>query len=267
MTPYDRLIQRLLPALEFHQNRYARELEETLKPGCRWLDLGAGTVIHGGWLNASQQAMRERARQLVGVDLVQPHLRRNPYLTAAAVADGMRLPFADGSFDIVTANMVVEHLADPSAVFSEVARVLAPGGRFVFVTPNVNHPVVRALSIAVSPRWRRLLAHRAERRALEHIFHTFYRANSVAAVRTAARAAGLEPERVDVFCSYPMVRFALSLTWLECQWIRLCHLRPFRGLGSNLVACLGKPVGQLVVEMPPIVEPERVSGEVAAAAG
>lgn len=250
MTPYDELVRRLLPNLEFHQNRYARELDRTLTPACRWLDLGAGCEIHRGWPEASQRTMRARARQLVGVDLVHQHLRRNPYLSAAAVADGMRLPFADGSFDLVTANMVVEHLADPTAVFREVERVLAPGGRFVFVTPNVNHPVVRALSIAVSPRWRKLLAQLAEGRPVAHIFHTCYRANSVAAVRAVARAVALEPELVEVFCSYPMVRFALPLTWLECQWIRLCHLRPLRGLGSNLVASLAKPDGKRVLDLP-----------------
>jgi 2-polyprenyl-6-hydroxyphenyl methylase/3-demethylubiquinone-9 3-methyltransferase len=47
-----------------------------------------------------------------------------------------RLPFAAGSFDAVVAADVLEHLADLPAAVAELARVLAPGGSFVFDTIN-----------------------------------------------------------------------------------------------------------------------------------
>jgi 2-polyprenyl-6-hydroxyphenyl methylase/3-demethylubiquinone-9 3-methyltransferase len=47
-----------------------------------------------------------------------------------------RLPFADGVFDAVVAADVLEHLADLPAAVAELARVLAPGGSFVFDTVN-----------------------------------------------------------------------------------------------------------------------------------
>jgi SAM-dependent methyltransferase len=50
------------------------------------------------------------------------------------VEDG--IPFPDGAFDIVTMLAVIEHLKDPAPVIDEVARVLAPGGRFVLTTPK-----------------------------------------------------------------------------------------------------------------------------------
>ena len=49
MTPYDWIVRHLLPHVEFHQNRYARELDGAVLPGCRWLDIGAGGRVHGGW--------------------------------------------------------------------------------------------------------------------------------------------------------------------------------------------------------------------------
>lgn len=46
------------------------------------------------------------------------------------------LPFDDGSFDVVVAGELLEHLADPRAVVSHVQRVLRRGGRFVGSVPN-----------------------------------------------------------------------------------------------------------------------------------
>jgi SAM-dependent methyltransferase len=54
-------------------------------------------------------------------------------------AGAERLPFADGSFDLAcSAFGAVPFVADPAAVMREVARVLRPGGRWVFA---VNHPM------------------------------------------------------------------------------------------------------------------------------
>jgi 2-polyprenyl-6-hydroxyphenyl methylase/3-demethylubiquinone-9 3-methyltransferase len=47
-----------------------------------------------------------------------------------------RLPFASGSFDAVVAADVLEHLPDLPAAVAELARVLAPGGSFLFDTIN-----------------------------------------------------------------------------------------------------------------------------------
>lgn len=44
--------------------------------------------------------------------------------------------FRDGSFDMVTAIEVLEHVADLDGTLAEVHRVLVPGGRFCVTTPN-----------------------------------------------------------------------------------------------------------------------------------
>ncbi len=50
------------------------------------------------------------------------------------------LPFADESFDAVVACLVFEHIDNCQAAIDEVARVLAPGGRFCFF---LNHPLLQ----------------------------------------------------------------------------------------------------------------------------
>lgn len=53
-----------------------------------------------------------------------------------AVGVGEKLPFADGSFDLVTMNQVMEHVQEQSAVLSEALRVLKDGGAVYIAAPN-----------------------------------------------------------------------------------------------------------------------------------
>ncbi len=66
----------------------------------------------------------------------EAHARGAYYLPA--VASATEMPFPDGYFASVVANCVVEHIPDIEGVLSETARVLQPGGRFVFGVPSEN---------------------------------------------------------------------------------------------------------------------------------
>jgi SAM-dependent methyltransferase len=240
MASYEDIISRIIPDVEFHQNRYARELGEVVCPGCRWLDIGAGVRVHWGWLGPSQEDLVSRARYVVGCDLLPDPLASNRLLTASVAADAGSLPFAGESFDLVTANMVLEHLSNPDRVFAEVARVLVPGGRFLFVTPNRSHPAVWLLSTFIRPAWRRTLAKWIERRSPEDIFVTCYRANTQTCIRRLAVASCLRVGRLEVFRSYPILRRPLIGVLLEAIWIRAQRWRLLRRFASNLIGQLEK---------------------------
>jgi SAM-dependent methyltransferase len=110
--------------------------------GCRRiLDLGCGEGQVTRHLLASELA----PQLLVGMDVSAAQLENatkgfaGATLTAPLVrAEGERLPFEDDSFDGVVCSLVIEHTEDVDAVLDEVARVLAPGGRFLLL---VNHPL------------------------------------------------------------------------------------------------------------------------------
>jgi SAM-dependent methyltransferase len=93
--------------------------------GLRVLDVGCGL----GTLAAAAAA---RGAQPTGVDLAEGMLeaarQRHPALEFV-LGDVEELPFADGSFDAVTAAFVVNHLVDPERGAAELARVVRPGGR------------------------------------------------------------------------------------------------------------------------------------------
>jgi SAM-dependent methyltransferase len=62
---------------------------------------------------------------------------------AYARAGASALPFREGAFDAAVACLVFEHISEVDAAISEVARVLAPGGRFLFL---LNHPLLQTPS-------------------------------------------------------------------------------------------------------------------------
>jgi ubiquinone/menaquinone biosynthesis C-methylase UbiE len=237
---YDDVVRRVIPEVEYHQNRYARGLAALVRPGCRWLDVGAGTTVHEGWIGLKAKDLVDRAELLVGCDMVETHLAQNRLLGSATVADATHLPFCDDSFDLVTANMVLEHLEKPESVFTEVARVLAPGGHFVFVTPNLHNPVVWAASVVLSKSVRKRLAHFLDRRDDEHIFHTFYRANSRPAIVKLSEGVALRVEEIDTFNSFPFIRHFWPLTAVEALWIKAISRGPLKAFTTNLFGVLEK---------------------------
>lgn len=102
------------------------------RPG-RLLDVGCGT---GNFL----AGMAERGWDATGVefddggvDTARTHKNIKVY---PGSVEEQSFP-ADG-FDAITLSNVIEHVPDPAVTFAELKRILAPGGRLVMITPNIN---------------------------------------------------------------------------------------------------------------------------------
>ena len=116
-----------------------------LAPGERVLDLGSGAGTDS--LIAAQMVGSEG--HVTGVDMTPQMLAKAraaaAELGAANVefveAEAERLPFADASFDVVVSNGVIDLIPDKDAVFSELHRVLAPGGRIQIADVTIQNPV------------------------------------------------------------------------------------------------------------------------------
>jgi len=59
--------------------------------------------------------------------------------------DVQNITFDDNSFDIVCMCEVIEHVAEPARVLTEVKRIIKPGGKFIISFPNYLHPLYLAI--------------------------------------------------------------------------------------------------------------------------
>lgn len=118
-------------------------------PAPRRTDAVLLDVACGGGLSAPHLA--GKGYRVVGVDLSAMSLReaRRHGFDAVAKADITRLPFADKSFDVVTAGQCLEHVTEPFVVVEEACRVLRPGGTLI-VDTIADTRLARFMAITVA---------------------------------------------------------------------------------------------------------------------
>ena len=104
----------------------------------------------------------------MGVGRHLPSIRSHRSIKTVVCANAALLPFADDGFDLVTANMVVEHLDDPCQQFREVKRVLKSGGSLVF--PHTMTAYIIKIAKALPNSLKRLLARVLEGRQEDDVF-------------------------------------------------------------------------------------------------
>ncbi|MCC7363903.1 MAG: class I SAM-dependent methyltransferase [Dehalococcoidia bacterium] len=153
----------LAPADEFHTRGLAatQALAQLagIRPGERVIDVGSGL---GGPARILASAF---GADVTGIDLTPEFVRSAQVLTEACAlsdrvrfhqGDALAMPFDGGAFDVAWTQHVVMNIADRTALYREVFRVLRPGGRFAFFDivrgdgPELEFPVPWASDAAIS---------------------------------------------------------------------------------------------------------------------
>ena len=237
---YWKMRDRIVPGLEYSQAIYERVLDDALRTRTRWLDVGCGHQVLPSWRGEAESGLVARTSRAVGVDYDHDSLRHHRTLHHRVRADIATLPFRDASFDLVTANMVLEHLKDPQGQLNEIFRVLEPGGVFLAHTVNVRGYLTIAAKL-LPESLKPSLVWWLERRRPADLFPTHYRINSEALLYKYGHLSGFSDISVRYILSDAQMVMVPPLAVAELFAIRLLMKRRFRRLRTNLIALMTKP--------------------------
>src|SRR5439155_24536357 len=101
----------IAPQLRSSQYTYYAKLRGLLTDTSRWLDLGCGHQVFADWMTDEQREVVDKCGTVVGMDLDWQGLREHSGIQEKVFGDLARLPFRPASFDVISANMVMEHVA------------------------------------------------------------------------------------------------------------------------------------------------------------
>jgi SAM-dependent methyltransferase len=178
---------------------YAR-VQALTHPDSILVDFGCG---RGAYINdpipfrRNLRIFKGKVRRVIGLDVGSAGAN-NPFLDEFHCLSAPNWPLEQESVDLVVCDNVLEHLPDPQTFFIEARRVLKPSGMVCIRTPN-RWNYIALLS--------RLLPGRSRSQALlkakpalaeEDAFPTFYRCNTLPALRRALSACGFDA----VVCGY-----------------------------------------------------------------
>jgi SAM-dependent methyltransferase len=134
------------PCCDGHFRRFIRRYgSDALCPRCLslkrhrllWLYLRDRSEVRSGDISllhiSPEEALERRLRALPRVQYVSADL--NPSSIEIMRADITNMPFAEGTFDIVICNHVLEHVPDDRKAMGELHRVLKPGGHAYMMHP------------------------------------------------------------------------------------------------------------------------------------
>ncbi len=207
IKPVEEQLRASFPS-DTHPNRVIeRAIAERLKPGATVLDIGCGRTAP----NLSQ--LIGKAKKLYGIDVVDftvddPAMQLFPN----DVRDMKDIP--SNSVDLAYSRAVMEHLENPELAYAEIARVLKPGGVYVFTTPSIyDYGSIAALLIP--NRFHAKIVSATEGRAGEDVFPTVFGSNSRRAITRQAAEVGLDIDHFAYIGQYPSyLVFNRVLFWL-----------------------------------------------------
>jgi ubiquinone/menaquinone biosynthesis C-methylase UbiE len=229
----------IAPSLRHSQTLYEEILFSRSNNIKKWLDLGCGHQLLPPWRLEQETTLVTRPEIIVGIDYDYWSLSNHKTINNLIRGDITRLPFRSGTFDLVTSNMVFEHLSNPGRLLKEVFRVLRPGKSLIFHTPNsVSYGTI--LAKGVPERIKSLLILFFQGRMEKDVFPTYYRVNTKRAINKLAKDAGFTISELRLVVSSAQFVMIPPIVIPELLLIRFLMTPLARRFRTNIIAVLTK---------------------------
>jgi ubiquinone/menaquinone biosynthesis C-methylase UbiE len=199
---YWTLRDKYFPESKNCQELYEDMVETYLNRDTIWLDAGCGHKLLHHWDEEKSRRFASLIAKVVGLDGDLPSLRKHQDLSFRVAGNLTHFPFRANSFSLLTSNMVVEHIENPDHFTGEVYRVLKPGGVAIIHTPNIFH--WETLLASVTPhKFHELYCQIIEKREVNDVFPTFYRANTLSKLVQLFKEKGMTLEQGGTIVETP----------------------------------------------------------------
>ena len=185
-----------------------------------------------------------KVARLIGVELVE--FKDVPPGIETYNSDLGAIPLPDATVDLVMSRSVFEHLTDPASVYLELARILRPGGKIVFLTANM-WDYGTAIARLVPNRFHGRVVKVVEGRAEEDTFPTAYRTNTRSDVNRLAAQAGLRVISFEYLSQYPNYLMFNGVAFFigMCYEKIIANINALRFLRGWILVTLEKPAGSM----------------------
>ena len=238
---YFRAQKLIAPSLRYSQAIYEEILFSYSNNIGNWLDLGCGHQLLPPWRSGHELLLAEKPRLLVGLDFDYVSLRNHRAIKHLIRGDISNLPFPDKTFDLVTSNMVFEHLTDPETQLKEIFRVLKGNGILIFHTPNslgYGAVLARLLPEILKAKIIWFMQKRNE----EDVFKTHYKINTENTIKKISKNVGFNISKIHLIVSSALFVMIPPLVIFELFLIRLLKMQFARRFRTNIIAVLTKPM-------------------------
>lgn len=173
-----------------------REIDRHLRPEHVLLEAGCGR--HAEVLSK----FRGRAARLIGVDPVEFVLDEGLEEIELQRGDIGATGLPSNSVDLVISRALMEHLPRPRQAFAEIHRVLKPGGRYVYLVPNLGD--YGSIIAKLTPnKLHPAIVKAVEGRSIDDTFPAYFRCSTKGAIQNFCDSTGLTLESCRYLGQYP----------------------------------------------------------------
>jgi SAM-dependent methyltransferase len=135
--------------------------------------------------------LKGKCRSVIGID-VDLEAEQNPFIDEYRRIITLRWPVESQSIDLCLSDNVLEHIQNPDNYFSEISRILKPGGFICIRTPNLRSYFGLVSKLVPNRQHIQVLGQVKDRVNPEDVFPTDYRCNTIGCIRKYLQKHGFE---------------------------------------------------------------------------